>query len=73
MNAIKARGQAMRCCAAPPRPDPAEPPCPELADDRFMLVVSGVAFGFCSQTCRVRFASHQSWGPVIAADIKAKL
>ena len=74
MNAIKARGQAMRCCAAPPKPDPAEPPCPELADDDHGLtIVSGVAFAFCSPACKARFASHPDWGRAIAADILAKL
>jgi hypothetical protein len=74
MSIIRARGQAMRCCAAPPKPDPAEPACPELADDAHgLLVVRGVAFAFCSPACRARFESHPGWGSAIAADILAKM
>lgn len=73
MSAIKARGRAMLCCAAPPRPDPDIPACPELADDEHGFeVIDGVTFAFCSPAHRRWFTDH-GYGPEIAADIRSQM
>lgn len=70
---IAANGSVFPCCAAPPAPDPAEPPCKNPADDRYgVTVIDGVAFLFCSPDCRGRFLAHEDWGPTIAADVLSK-
>ena len=73
MSIIMTASGPLPCCAAPPKPDPAEPPCSELADDSRTLIAAGIAFAFCSQACMDRFLAHDGWATAIARDVTGKL